>query len=319
MDAVITWVNGSSDAHRLLRQTYLDATARPLSENATNPHRWESAGEILYCLRSIESFAPWLRCIWIVVDDEAPDLRTLSPGLRRKVRIVRHTAIFGEYSAVLPTFNSLSIESMLWRIDGLAEQFLYFNDDVFLAAPLRPEDVFCDDMPVLRGAWVDYSALPGDAGAAQDPARFHHFVQINAAGLAGYGAQRLFASAHVVHPMRRSVMEGLFAQHRAAFLDNIAHRFRDLSQFLPQGLHNHACIAANAAVLRAGKDHLHVKSGQGMGCNPSETRALLQSVADPSIKFLCVNDLPQLERLIPDVRDWLDGVVGRAAPASVLR
>jgi len=36
----------------------------------------------------------------------------------------------------LPTFNSHVIEAHLHKIDGLAEHFIYFNDDVFVARPL---------------------------------------------------------------------------------------------------------------------------------------------------------------------------------------
>jgi len=282
----------------------------PLHENAINPHRWDSSDEILYCLQSIQNFAAWTRKIWIVVDKDPPDLTRLSDDLRAKIGFVCHRDIFSEFSTVLPTFNSLAIESMIWRIDGLAERFMYFNDDVFLSAPLHPEDVFQGLSPVLRGGWVDYGALLHASDMRCDPAKFNHFMQINAARMAGFEAHRLFASAHVVHPLRRSVMAQLFERHEAAFLANIRHRFRDLSQFLPQGLHNHACIAADLAVLHGEQDHLHVKSGQGLGCPPADTWALLQSANDPRIKLLCINDLPQLELVIPEARDWLSGVIG---------
>jgi len=285
----------------------------PLNENATNHHRWESTGEILYCVQSIARFAPWVRTIWIVVDDVAPDLSSLGADIQGKIKIAYHADIFGAFSAVLPTFNSLCIESMIWRIEGLSDRFLYFNDDVFLAADLEPKDVFHGTAPVLRGAWVDYSALLQGPEQSADPALFNHFMQINAAGLAGFGADRLFNSAHVVHPMVRTVMAQLFDQHAEAFLGNIAYRFRDIAQFLPQGLHNHACIGAGNAVIQTQKDHLHVKSGQGIGLDPSETWSLLQTAAAPEIKFLCINDLPQLEALIPNVREWLWSVVGHPA------
>ena len=247
------------------------------------------------------------------MDKAEPDLSSLGQDVRSKVKIACHADIFGEFSTVLPTFNSLSIESMIWRIEGLSDRFLYFNDDVFLAADLQPTDVFDGAAPVLRGRWVDYSALLHGPDRSSDPALFNHFMQINAARLAGFGAARLFNSAHVVHPMRRTVMAQLFDQHRQTFLDNIGFRFRDLSQFLPQGLHNHICIAAGDAVIQTQKDHLHLKSGQGVGRDPAETWALLRTVAAPEIKFLCVNDLPQLEALIPDARDWLRSVVGLPA------
>jgi hypothetical protein len=135
-------------------------------------------------------------------------------------------------------------------------------------------------------------------------------MQLNAAQMIGFEAGKLFASAHVVHPVLRSVMTGLFDQHHAAFLSNISHRFRDLSQFLPQGLHNHACIAAQKAAIQTSKDHIHIHSGQGIGLAPDETRAVLKRAADADIKFLCVNDLPQLEQVVPDARKWISEAIG---------
>ncbi|RKE97685.1 stealth family protein [Sulfitobacter guttiformis] len=312
IDAVITWVDGTSLRHRAQRASFMAQTGGALNENASNPHRWESSDEIYYCLRSIHVHAPWIRHIWIVVDEGAPDLERLPVSLREKIRIVRHAAIFEDYGHVLPTFNSLSIESMLWRIAELSERFLYFNDDVFLTAPVKPSDFFDGQNPVLRGAWRDYSELVNDGEARDNPALFNHFMQVNAAALCGVPSSHVFAAAHVVHPMRRSVMAHLFGLQRDAFEANIIPRFRDIAQFLPQGLHNHHCIAMGQAVVSQQRDHLHIKSGQGAGQAPDATRALFTREALAKTKFLCINDLPQLEALVPDARDLIAQAVGYA-------
>lgn len=310
IDAVITWVDGTSPAHRAKRARYMAQSGSRLSENARNPHRWEQSDEIYYCLHSIFNHAPWVRYIWIVVDEVAPDLSRLPRPLRDKIRIVLHAQIFAGHTDVLPTFNSLAIESMLWRIEGLSERFLYFNDDVFLTNPLELEDVFDGNIPVLRGDWVDYSKLRDDRQARSDPAKFNHFMLLNAAALWGVGADHFFACAHVVHPLRRSVMGRLFDQHRAAFVSNIAHRFRDLAQFSPQGAHTQMSLALSQTAKFQQGDHLHITSGQGMEQPPEQTRRLLTGEALEGIKFLCVNDLPQLEALVPDVRDLIARAVG---------
>lgn len=51
------------------------------------------------------------------------------------------------------------------------------------------------------------------------------------------------------------------------------------------------------------------------GRSPAETWSLLHSALTPDTKFLCVNDLPQLEAVIPEVRDWLRQAVGGFANA----
>lgn len=316
IDAVITWVDGSTVDHRRKRQQYMAQTPLPLHENAINPHRWACSDEILYCLQSIENHAAWIRKIWIVVGDETPDLSSLSDHIRAKVTFAYHQDIFNGFTEVLPTFNSLAIETMLWRIDGLSERFIYFNDDVFLTAPLNPSDVFQGLTPVLRGKWVDYSGLLHSPKMRDDPAKFNHFMQMSAAKIIGFEADRLFAAAHVVHPFRRSKMAALFDKYPQHFINNIKHRFRDLSQFLPQGLHNHACISEEDALISLADDHLHIVSGQGNGSLPSETWKLLQRAHNPDTKFLCVNDLPQLQALIPQARDWLGQAIGGFAGRS---
>ena len=45
-------------------------------------------------------------------------------------------------TSVLPIHNSHAVEAQLHRIDGLAEHFLYSNDDMFFGRPVEPELFF---------------------------------------------------------------------------------------------------------------------------------------------------------------------------------
>jgi hypothetical protein len=315
IDAVITWVDGSDPAHRAKRETWL-ARASGSGENATNPHRWACSDELRYCLTSIANNAPWIGRIWIVTDAQSPDLTRLPASLRAKIAIIDHRVLFAGHETALPTFNSLAIESLLWRIPGLAEHFVYFNDDVFLTAPLSPGDVFAGDAPVLRGKWVDHRPVVANPAARDDPARLNDFTQINAAALLGFGAARVFAAAHVVHPMRQSVFAALWETHRTAFISNLGHRFRDIGQFLPQALHNHACLRAGDCVVTAVDDHLHLRTGAVADYSLADVRAYLVRATHPGMKFLCVNDLPQVEAVIPDTRQWIEAAIADVRAAA---
>ena len=319
IDAVITWVDGQDPAHQTLRQAYIAKAAVPLQENAVNPHRWADNDEILYCLRSIEINAPWIRRIWIVTDGKMPDLSDLSGDLRRKVGHVLHADLFEGFADALPTFNSLAIESLIWRIPDLTERFIYLNDDFFLTKPLSVDNLFVDQAPVLRGRWDDFSALENAPGKRDDPTLFYRFIQINAARCLGFPATRLFHTAHVAHPMLRSVMAKLYDRFPDAFHATIGARFRNSDQVLPQGLHNHACIAESRAVLSVADDHLHIKSGFGAQFSADEMRAFLTEAMHPDIRFLCVNDLPQLEAVLPEARDWLMRSIGAEVHEGALQ
>jgi stealth protein CR2/Stealth-like protein len=82
-------------------------------------------------------FAPFVRRVFLVTDDQVPDwLDDAHPQLR----VVSHRELFDADD--VPTFNSNAIDSRLHHIDGLAEHFLYTNDDIFFTAPAYPVDFF---------------------------------------------------------------------------------------------------------------------------------------------------------------------------------
>ena len=310
IDAVITWVDGADPALKRKRDHYLSNAQTPLHDNGINPHRWVCSDELNFCLRSIANNAPWVRRIWIVTDNQIPEVADLPPDFAAKISIVDHREIFAGYESALPTFNSLAIETMLWRIPGLSEHFLYFNDDVFLTAPVAVDDFFAANGPVLRGKWVDYSALKDCDESRDEASLLNHYNQINAAGMIGYTADHVFDSAHVVHPMQRSVMAELFDTYRDQCVRNAGFRFRCTEQFVAQSLHNHACLAAGDANILDTRDYLHVAVGAFDKWSAQDVHAYLEGAERHDIKFLCVNDLPEVERNFPDARMWIEEAIG---------
>ena len=63
-----------------------------------------------------------------------------------KLNFVKHEDYIP--SEFLPTFSSHVLELNMHRIPGLADHFIYFNDDVYLSAPTGPEDFFQGGLPV---------------------------------------------------------------------------------------------------------------------------------------------------------------------------
>ncbi len=310
VDAVVTWVDGADIAHARKRKSFMDQSQSELHENAVNPHRWTDNNELYFCLRSIQVNAPWLRRIWLVTDNQTPDISKFPRSFRDRIQIVDHARIFDGFAEFLPTFNSLAIESLIWRIPDLADHFVYFNDDVFVSSPVSKADFFQDGAPVLRGKWVDYSHLTASPEQRQDAALMNHYNQIKSAELMGFDAGNLFHGAHAIHPMTRSVMARLFEDHQAEFVHNIAHRFRVTDQFLPQGLYNHACIKTGNYTIVGKRDHIHLASGAFDRWSAREVTDHLLKAATPDIKFLCVNDLPVVERNIPGARNLIERIIG---------
>lgn len=143
IDLVYLWVNGSDPKWMAKRNACIgEPTETP--ENCKG--RYVDNDELKYSLRSVELYAPWIRRIFIVTDDQVPAwLNTSNP----KIQLVDHTEIMPPES--LPCFNSSVIEHFLYRIPGLAEHFLYANDDMFFNRQVSPKDFFAaDGLPIVR-------------------------------------------------------------------------------------------------------------------------------------------------------------------------
>jgi hypothetical protein len=135
IDLVYTWVDGSDPQWQRRRA---ELTDQPYHPEAASAARYISRDELRFSLRSVHLFAPWVRNIYVVTADQVPSwLNVAAPNLR----LVSHREIFSDTTA-LPTFNSRAIESQLHHIDGLAEHFLYLNDDMFFARPVVPQTFF---------------------------------------------------------------------------------------------------------------------------------------------------------------------------------
>ena len=137
IDFVIPWVDGGDPAWRERKAAF---TGEQLTDDRDERYRdWDV---LRFWFRAAERVAPWVNRIWFICGQEPPDwLNKANP----KIRIVRHEEyIPKEY---LPTFSSHTIELNLHRIPELSEQFVYFNDDMFLLRPLSPSFFFRKGLP----------------------------------------------------------------------------------------------------------------------------------------------------------------------------
>lgn len=143
IDLVYLWVDGNDPKWVKKRNAWI---GKPTSELENCKGRYADNDELKYSLRSIEKYAPWIRKIFIVTDGQRPRwLDTSNP----KIRIVDHTEILPPEA--IPCFNSVVIEHHLHRIPGLAEHFLYANDDMFINKPVTPDTFFAqDNFPIIR-------------------------------------------------------------------------------------------------------------------------------------------------------------------------
>ena len=118
------------------------STRKKEEKNGVSDARFRDQGLLRYWFRGVEKFAPWVRRIHFVTCGQTPSwLDTSNP----KLRLVSHRDFIPE--EFLPTYNSVVIERYMHRIPGLAERFVYFNDDFFIIRPVSPERFFRDGLP----------------------------------------------------------------------------------------------------------------------------------------------------------------------------
>ena len=145
IDIVYLWVNGKDPVWRAKKDAFLNNTCE-ITKEAVNDARFIDNDELKYSLRSIEMYAPWIRHIYIVTDNQTPAwLDTSNP----RIKIVDHTEIMPKEA--LPCFSSPAIEWCIDNIPGLSEYFLLANDDTFFGRETTPDFFFTSKgKPIVR-------------------------------------------------------------------------------------------------------------------------------------------------------------------------
>lgn len=138
IDLVLSYVN-CSDA------TWLRSFVRTTQIHCPSTVRFRSWGTLMYLLRGIEKYMPFVRNVVLVVSGPTQIPIWLN---KKNVRIVYHEEFIPKQ--FLPTFNSCTIESYLWNIKGLSDRILYFNDDIFPLAPMKESDFFTGSTPHMK-------------------------------------------------------------------------------------------------------------------------------------------------------------------------
>lgn len=159
IDFVIPWVDGSDMEWIKERNQYVQIKEDPV-EVACRYRDWDN---LQYWFRGVEKFAPWVRKIHFVTWGHVPIwLNQAHP----KLNVVTHKDYIPE--EYLPTYSANPIELNYHRIKGIAEKFVYFNDDMFMIRPMKQAQFFIDGKPRDQAS-LDYIA-------SRDMTAFYHMI-----------------------------------------------------------------------------------------------------------------------------------------------
>ena len=289
IDAVITWVDGSD-------KEYKKRLEKHLTTSTNYKKQYLQANEIEYCVKSILKFAPFVRRIFIVTDNQKPSFNGLKDLIvSKKVKVVDHKEIFKGYEKYLPTFNIRSIDAVLHRIEDLSEMFVYFNDDVFLINKIREEDWFVENKVVLMGKWAkSYSINPIKVLSGKFKKVFglrpsFNASQSKAANISGF-KKEYFKSYHTARPQIKSLIKEFYHKNPESLIDQIKYRFRHYDQFMPYSLCWHLLIKENRAIIKGVKELKEIQQTQNL--NAKQLISILEKLDDTKeVKYLNIQDL----------------------------
>ena len=140
IDFVVTWVDMDDEKWRAEFVKYSGRTEN--EKNGVSEARFRDYGFLKYWFRGIEKFAPWVRKIHFVTSGQKPEWLDAS---NPKLNLVDHKDFIP--AQFLPTYNSVVIERYMHKIPGLAEHFVYFNDDFYIINNVTPERFFKNGVP----------------------------------------------------------------------------------------------------------------------------------------------------------------------------
>ena len=263
IDFVVMYVDGSDPVWREKMLRYRGENP----EGDTRDERFRDYGVFRYWFRAAAENAPWVHKIYVVTDNQTPEWLNTDD---EKIVPVNHTDFIPE--KYLPQFNSCAIECNLHRIPGLSDTFVFFNDDMYLNAPVREEDFFVNGLPKYYAGQslfepgslntYDYM-LFADMGAVNRdvPAdvirRTYKTKLLNPvfgsgawrsfllALTGGMGRVTKFEDEHVAVPLLRSTMEELWEKEPALLEKTSSDRFRDIGEVNQYVFRYYDCARGN--------------------------------------------------------------------------
>jgi hypothetical protein len=297
VDVVYTWVDDEDPQWREhLAQAQGQRDGHALHAQAANASRYRNRDELRYSLRSLAFYADFVRRVHIVTAGQVPAWLNVD---HPDVRIVDHSEIIDR--DCLPTFNSHAIESRLHHIDGLAEHYLYLNDDFLLGrqvtatrffTPNGLMRVFADEQAPIPAGPPSPEDRPVDSAAknVRDLMREHLDLRV--------GRKML----HVPYPQRRSVLAEMEERFAAEFARTASSRFRQ-----PTDLNIASCFSHYYAFAKGRAVPGQIQSeyiNVAFRWAPLQMRRLLEHRDRDAI---CLNETD----VAPGQVDGVDGVLTR--------
>lgn len=216
VDIVYTWVNDQDSEWQKKKSRFENINLA--CENSNDSARFANHNELYYSVLSVKKYMPWVRKIFIITDNQKPDWLFED----EKIEIIDHSEIID--IKFLPTFNSHVIEANLYKIKGLAEHFIYFNDDVFVAKPLKKEHFFRKNG--IAAIFASKKSLQEMESKGVKTATLLASKNCNDILNKNYSISIDLPLSHTYVPLKKSTFKNCFEQYEKEILDFLNNKFR---------------------------------------------------------------------------------------------
>ncbi|MEA0974427.1 stealth conserved region 3 domain-containing protein [Lacticaseibacillus paracasei] len=253
-----------------------------------------------YWFRSVEKNCPWVHKIYLVTNGQIPEWLNIE---NPKLSVVFHSQILDQ--EVLPTFNSNAIEMGIAKIPELSENFVLFNDDMYVIHQTNTNFFFEQGLP--RDEFVLYPSIPQDDF---DHIMFNNLMLVNNSfEVQGYKRRNFsklfnlkygvklfwqffammlpgisgFRNPHVPISYNKSQFLGISKRFKRNFKETETHRFRnnkDISNWVVRYMR----LVSGQFVARS------PKSAEYLSIDENVLTMLGRVFRHKRVKLLCLND-----------------------------
>lgn len=309
---MISWVDGYDPIYQQKLKSFCDSQGVK-QHIVVEPTRIQQCNEIYYCLEGLRRFAPWIRTIYIITNQQTPKAAMAFAGsdFGNKIKIIDQNKLLREAGVSSPVFNSLSVEWLIWRIEGLSNQFIYLNDDFFIIRDVTKYDFFRQGRMVLRGEWKVqahkkwlYQIKQGIAHWLNLPlpqlkTNPHRSWQESSAHMAGFQT-RFYLLPHAPFPLIKKTFDAYIADNPDVFAVNVRYPFRHPNHISSIPLMVHRDIQQQRVVFDPALKTVMI-NGQAHSSKKIQSR-LHRADNDVKVAFVCMQSIDQAAS---SVREYL--------------
>lgn len=320
IDFVVTWVDMNDPEWKKEFSKY--SRKQKNEKNGVADARFRDYGFLKYWFRGIEKFAPWVRKIHFVTCGQKPEWLDVS---NPRLNPIDHKDIIP--AQFLPTYNSVVIERYLHLIPGLADHFVYFNDDVYIIRPVGQDRFFRNGLPrdiaafLYNPAWSQwYKTLNNNIriinrhfDKREVMARDHDKWFDKSYGprakwnylLKPYGKFITLRTPHNAQPYLKSTFDEVWAAAEKELTETSANRFRSVTDFTPE-------LFRTWQICRSNFEPYNTYADTKMFPLLIRSRQAVKAIREQSYSLVCINDHARIrnyERVMEELREAFESIL----------